>query len=602
MFYIHIYIYNIVLTPNNLYKYFTMKIELICQCCNKPFETEFKFRDKKFCSRDCYFEDVRNGKTKMGRNKDEVIREFRECKVCGKDFEVKKKHSKEMCSNECRIKWGERDGVKEKRIESIKKTVQEKYGVDHVWNIKNVHQKTIDSRDNVLMGLKVSESLKNKTKEEWFKINQKKENTKELVYGDKHYNNNGKISESLLERYEKDGDEINKKRENTTISKYGVKSTLQLDICRSKLEEIRPIVHKKSIESRRRNELLHVIEKLLIHDLELNGEYIHGGTNNFKCKKCDNIFTSTVIGSGLIPICRKCNPPATQTEISKLIKDILEEYNIEYIVNDRKPIYPYELDFYIPKNNLAIEVNGNYYHSEMLGQKNKNYHINKTKLCNEKGIKLIHIFEDEINDKYSIVKSRILYALGLHQKKIFARKCIIKEITNKHKKDFLNENHIQGDAKDSIRYGLFSNDELISVMTFGKRKITSNKTSNWELIRFCNKTNHSVIGSFSKLLSYVLKNHNIQQFITYADIRWSGYDEKSTVYHKNNMIFNGYTPPSYFYMSRKNYNIRHHRFNFRKSKLVSEGFDPNKTEWEIMQERGFDRIWDCGNIKFSYTI
>lgn len=53
-----------------------MKIKLICQCCNKPFETEFKFRDKKFCSRDCYFEDVRNGKTKMGRNKDEAIREL----------------------------------------------------------------------------------------------------------------------------------------------------------------------------------------------------------------------------------------------------------------------------------------------------------------------------------------------------------------------------------------------------------------------------------------------------------------------------------------------------------------------------------------------
>jgi len=62
---------------NNLYKYFTiMKIELICECCDNPFETEFKFRDKKFCSRNYYFENVRQGKLKIGRKKDESIREI----------------------------------------------------------------------------------------------------------------------------------------------------------------------------------------------------------------------------------------------------------------------------------------------------------------------------------------------------------------------------------------------------------------------------------------------------------------------------------------------------------------------------------------------
>ena len=106
-----------------------MKIELICECCNKSFETEFKFRDKKFCSRSCYFENARQGKIKMGRIKDETIREVRECKICNKKFEVKKKQSKEMCSDECRVKWGEKECVKEKRLESTKKTVQEKYEI-----------------------------------------------------------------------------------------------------------------------------------------------------------------------------------------------------------------------------------------------------------------------------------------------------------------------------------------------------------------------------------------------------------------------------------------------------------------------------------------
>ena len=139
-----------------------MKIELICQCCDKPFETEYKFRDKKFCSRGCYFENVRKGKLKIGRNKDESIREVRLCKVCDKEFEVKKNHSKEMCSNECRVKWGENDVVKQKRLISIKKTVQEKYGVNHVWNNKDIHQKTMDNRDLTISSEKQKNTVREK--------------------------------------------------------------------------------------------------------------------------------------------------------------------------------------------------------------------------------------------------------------------------------------------------------------------------------------------------------------------------------------------------------------------------------------------------------
>ena len=168
-----------------------MKIELICQCCDKPFETEFKFRDKKFCSRDCYFEDVRKGKTKMGRTKDETIREFRECKICGKEFEVKKKHSKEMCSDECRIKWGERNEVKEKRLETIKKTVQKKYGVNHVWNIKDIHQKTMNGRDMDVVIEKQKDTIRKKT---LLKLTPKLESNNLKLHSNYTTNKNGNTS------------------------------------------------------------------------------------------------------------------------------------------------------------------------------------------------------------------------------------------------------------------------------------------------------------------------------------------------------------------------------------------------------------------------
>ena len=39
---------------------------------------------------------------------------------------------------------------------------------------------------------------------------------------------------------------------------------------------------------------------------------------------------------------------------------------------------------------------------------------------------------------------------------------------------------------------------------------------------------------------------------------------------------------------------RMNRFGFRKDVLVKEGYDKDKTEHEIMLERGIYRIYDCG--------
>jgi predicted NAD-dependent protein-ADP-ribosyltransferase YbiA (DUF1768 family) len=583
-----------------------MKIELICQCCNKPFETEFKFRDKKFCSRNCYFQNARQGKTKIGRSKDETIRETRECKVCGKEFEVKKKQNKQMCSDECRVKWGNRDDVKQKRLDTTKKTVQEKYGVDHIWQVKEIHQKTMENRDMGVVSTKVSESLKSKTDEEKKDILEKRKITKEKIYGNPFYNNPNKISNSLKVSYLVNGDTINEKREKTMLTKYGVTSSLQLDITRVKLEEIRDEVTKKGVEVRKAKYIEYLKSRLEDNNLCILSEYDKNkeGTKSieyeFKCLKCDNIFTSTVLGSGKIPICRKCNPTFTETHISNKIKEVLDLYSINYIQNDRRLINPYELDFYLPEHNLAFEINGNYYHSEIGGGKDKFYHIDKTKLANHKNVKVIQLYEDEIIQNFEIVKSKILHFIGKQENKIYARKCVLKLIDNKTSRKFLDENHLQGNSKSSVKLGLYHQDKLVSVMTFSKgRVVTSN--SGWELIRFCNKKYTSVIGSFNKLLNYFTKNYEFDELITYCDIRWSGIKPEDTVYYKNNLKFVGFTPPSYWYMDRKNYNYRLHRFNFRKSKLVSEGFDVNKTEWDIMKERGFDRIWDCGTMKFIYN-
>ena len=216
--------------------------------------------------------------------------------------------------------------------------------------------------------------------------------------------------------------------------------------------------------------------------------------------------------------------------------------------------------------------------------------------CKEKGIQLIHIFEDEWINKQEIVKSIIKNKLGLTETKIYARKCLIKNINNKEATDFLNDNHVQGRINGK-HVGLYFKDELVSILTIGKTRF--NKKYEYEILRFCNKINTNTIGGFSKLLKYVIKNHSICSLITYADIRYS--DGK--LYNSSGFNQLNKSTPNYFYLD-KNYNSRLSRIQFQKHKLKNllESFDPKLTEWQNMQLNGYDRIWDCGNLVYEYNF
>jgi hypothetical protein len=243
---------------------------------------------------------------------------------------------------------------------------------------------------------------------------------------------------------------------------------------------------------------------------------------------------------------------------------------------------------------LGIEFNGLYWHSDIY--KDKNYHLDKTKLANSKGYRLIHIFEDEWINKEDIVKSIINNKLNIIDKKIYARNCEIREVKPKESSIFLEKNHIQGKINSFIKLGLYYNNELVSLMTFGKlrKSLGSNsKDGDFEMYRFCNKLNYSIVGGASKLFKYFINNFGVNKIVSYSDNRY--FD--GSLYEKLGFIYNGETKPSYWYA--KNIN-RYHRFKFRKDVLVKDGYDPNKTEKEIMKERGYNRIYDCGNKKWVF--
>ncbi len=291
--------------------------------------------------------------------------------------------------------------------------------------------------------------------------------------------------------------------------------------------------------------------------------------------------------------CTKCNPMTSKTELEiyNFIKDnttITVNQGVRNILKNGK-----ELDIVIPSLNIAIEFDGLYWHSDKY--LNTSYHLDKTKSCNEVGYRLIHIFEDEWINKKEIVKSRILNVLNLSFNKIYARKTTIREVNSKEATKFLEENHIQGKIGAKIRLGLYYNGDLVSLMIFGslrKNLGSKSKEGDWELLRFCNKLNTSVVGGASKLLKYFEENYKPSSLISYADRRWS----EGQLYNKLNFTFLAETPSNYFYISGYK---RLNRFNFRKDILVSKGFDKNKTEKEITKELGYNRIYDCGSLKFK---
>lgn len=289
--------------------------------------------------------------------------------------------------------------------------------------------------------------------------------------------------------------------------------------------------------------------------------------------------------------CPKCNR-FNKKECS-VIKFIEENYKAGIIQSDRTILNGKELDIYLPDLNIAFEFNGLYWHSEIY--KDRMYHLNKTKDSLNKGVQLVHIWEDDWNYKQDIVKSIILNKLG-DSKRIFARKCKIKIPNNKEVREFLVSNHIQGFVGSKVKIGLYFEDELVSLMTFGNlRKSLGQKSTegSYELLRFCNKVGYSVVGGAGKMFKYFLNNYYVNEVISYSDnSRGVG-----NLYKQLGFELVSETIPNYYWIID---NVRKHRFNFRKDKLIKEGNDPNKTEVQIMNEKGYNRIFDCGNKKWIF--
>lgn len=320
----------------------------------------------------------------------------------------------------------------------------------------------------------------------------------------------------------------------------------------------------------------------------------------WKCAKCGHEFEAhlhlTCIDPDepLLPRCKVCYPPLAgeshaENELLEFVRSI---YDGEVIHGDRTVLSPKELDIYLPEKHVAIEFDGMYWHTEEYG-KGKEYHLEKTEQCLEKGIRLIHVFDDEWNHKKEIVKDRIRAILGIGQTRIYARKCIVRQIPSSAESNaFLEMNHLQGGDKSEIQYGLYHNGELVAVMTFGRPRF--NESYDWELIRFASRAGCHVVGGAGKLLAEFRKSHS-GSIISYADRRYSD----GGLYERLGFTRTGVSSPNYWYIKG---NVKLSRYQCQKHRLpalLGEYYFDELTEEENMLFNGYERMYDCGNLVYA---
>lgn len=292
------------------------------------------------------------------------------------------------------------------------------------------------------------------------------------------------------------------------------------------------------------------------------------------------------------------------SETQKEISEFVESLGVEIEINNRNQLVSKrtnrskEIDIFIPSLRIGIEFNGVYHHSEEFCD--KNYHLDKTKLAESNNIHLIHIFSDDWLYKQEIVKRRLTQILGKANSKISARKCNVRELSSFETNTFLENYHIQGTVKSSVKLGLFFENKLVACMNFGKprnhRETIIYAPDHYELLRFCSSEN--VVGGASKLFTYFVRNYNPSRVLSYADRHWTS-SIKKNIYDTLGFIKTSDGQLNYWYVIDDH---RKHRFEFRKSELKRklQNFDSNLTEHQNMLNNGYYRIYGCGSLRYEW--
>jgi len=180
-------------------------------------------------------------------------------------------------------------------------------------------------------------------------------------------------------------------------------------------------------------------------------------------------------------------------------------------------------------------------------------------------------------------KIKFLLSIAFSQvgKRIYARNCEIKEITNKEARVLNEAVHLQGHRDAQVTYGLYYQNELVQLMSFSKTKYNKNLKgdNSWEIIRGCPGSNNIVVGGVSKLFNHFVKDYNPEEVFSYCD--FNKFDGKS--YETLGMKFIGYTGPDYVWV------------------IKGKVYHRNPNKYRQFKELADYRVYGAGSKKYLWT-
>ena len=473
------------------------------------------------------------------------------------------------------------DELKQKRSAKAKETFLKKYGVDNPAKSKEVLvkiQKTNLDRYGVECSAQ-SEVVKEKIKA----TNLKK-------YG---------------VEYSFQAEVVKEKIKATSLERYGVDNPSKSDVIKSKIVESNrknlgvdyPMQSKDVMDKSRAtsfekygteypNQSEIVKSKIDASTLEHYGVNRACKLDEFKQKIVDTnrerygVDYTCLIYSGKL----KGNDSSYNRSFAELLDINNITYEREFLLQK------YSYDFKV--GNTLIEIDPTATHNTYFSpygdnRIDVNYHRDKTKLAKDNGYSVIHIFEwDDINKVMQLLKNRVT---------IYARKCEVRMVSEVDTGNYLDTYHLQGTCRgQKIRLGLYYNNQLVSLMTFGKSRF--NKNCEYELLRYC--ASHNVIGGAEKLFKYFVDTYKPSSIVSYCDTsKFSGrvYDTLSFEFIKTNK------PRKHWYSMKE-------RRHITDGLLLSQGYDrlfkeshgKGTSNEELILARGYLPVYDCGQSTYIW--
>ena len=503
---------------------------------------------------------------------------FLTCKVCGKPFEITEFYQidRQTCSNECRYKLSPRtfSTNSAEHLAKTRKTMLDRYGYANAMQIPEVKERV---RQACMTKYGVSSFTKTpQFIEASIKTNRERYGTDWYMQTDKYKNS---VIQTCLSRY------------GVTNPSMSASAIADKMTCPEKLDELMQFRANPKTYIEDHFEVTPTLRQL--------------------ADRCG------IKESSVSYILRACNLSYMVNADYSRMEDEVFEFLVPYlgvsniVRNTFQVIKPYELDIYIPGLNFAIECDPTWTHNSSQGIYKESpisprYHRMKTDLCEAKGIRLFHLFGYDWENHKDTCKSMLLNAIGKTPTRYYARKLCLKTVSDSDAYAFLESNHRQGGVHCKVNLGLYSEDTLLSLMTFSKMRHTIGTGKDmtvgcWELVRFCNLNYTNVVGGASRLLKYFIKNYAPVEIRSFSDRAHTS----GGLYPKLGFTKVRQSKPGYMWVSLKT-NKAYARFNAQKRNikkfLNDDTVDLSKTEVQIMTEHGYVQVFDSGTITWKLQV